>query len=354
MVLGRSAGGIGTHVQQLTAELERIGHEVVVVTDAATADRFGWTRARRWWPGDPLAAIRWRPRMGRLLAGADVVHAHGLQAGALVAVALAARRRRPRSVVSLHNRPPDRPLPQVTSGLLRRMARSADLVTGASTDLVDQARSWGARRAELAPVPAPQVPRLLAQPVPTPAERASLAAELLGDPDPLPLLVTISRIAPQKALGTLVEAGGQLSTAVVWAVLGDGDVALRRDLEVRARGTGVRFLGATQDVAVWLRAATLFVLPSAWEARPLVVQEAMAAGTPVLATDVGGLSELVGDAGVLVPAGDPRALAEAVQRLLDDEQGLADLSRRGRITAKTWPDGNASARRWVSWYSASA
>src|SRR5680860_1797340 len=55
----------------------------------------------------------------------------------------------------------------------------------------------------------------------------------------------------------------------------------------------VHFVGARSDAGQWLRAAEVFVLPSEWEARALVVQEAMAAGTPVVATDVGGLHDLV-------------------------------------------------------------
>src|SRR5690606_12665562 len=81
-----------------------------------------------------------------------------------------------------------------------------------------------------------------------------------------------------------------------------------------------------------------FVLPSVWEARSLVAQEALRAGVPLVATAVGGVPELVGDAALLVPFGDARLLAHSVERVLD-EPGLAEsLVRAGHEQARTWPD----------------
>ena len=377
MVVGRSTGGIGTHVGQLTVELRRLGHDVVIVTDPLTAQRFGWDEALCWWPAG-RDGVRWLPRVRRLLTGADVVHAHGLRAGTLVACLLACslvgRRSRPRSVLSLHNalpgslpgflpgflpgsRPGSRPgvRARLATGVEGRVVRSADLVTGASSDLVQVAEALGARAVELAPVPSPRVPGLLDQLLPSAADRAELAATILPTADrSLPLILTISRIAPQKSLDVLVAAAAALRTKVVWAVVGDGDRALLGRLEDAALGTGVVFVGPSQDVASWLRAATIFVLPSVWEARALVVQEAMAAGTPVVATDVGGLRDLVGAAGVLVPVSRADALARAVEDLVGDPERRAELSRRGREQARTWPDGEATALRWVSWYAPDA
>ncbi len=351
MVVGRSTGGIGVHVGQLTEELRHLGHEVAIVTDPVTADRFGWSDALRWWPVG-AGGLRWLPRTRRLFAGADVVHAHGLQAGALVSASLAVVRRRPRFVVSLHNAVlADGARARVAVAVERLVVGAADLVTGASSDLVAGATGLGARAAELAPVPSPRVARLLRQDVPSPQERSGLVSTLLpGQLPPFPLVLTISRIAPQKSLHVLVSAAGRLSTPVVWAVVGAGDPDLLAELERAAAGTGVRFIGARSDVDSWLRAATVLVLPSAWEARALVVQEAMAAGTPVVATDVGGLPDLLQDAGWLVPAGSAAALACAVDELLADADRRAELSRRGRSEARSWADGEATARRWVSWY----
>jgi glycosyltransferase involved in cell wall biosynthesis len=103
-------------------------------------------------------------------------------------------------------------------------------------------------------------------------------------------------------------------------------------------------------VAQLLRAADVFVLPSAWEARALVVQEAMAAGTPVVASDVGGLRDLVDGSGCLVAAGDADGLARVVDTLLADPGRRAQASRAGREAAAALPDGPSAAREWVRWY----
>jgi glycosyltransferase involved in cell wall biosynthesis len=82
----------------------------------------------------------------------------------------------------------------------------------------------------------------------------------------------------------------------------------------------VRLLGHRDDVTDMLVAADNYLLTSTWEARALVVQEAMRSGVAVVATAVGGVPELVDEAAVLVPAGDAEAVAGAVVDLLDDEE----------------------------------
>jgi glycosyltransferase involved in cell wall biosynthesis len=117
-------------------------------------------------------------------------------------------------------------------------------------------------------------------------------------------------------------------------------------------GAPVHFVGEVADPTDWLLAAEVFVLVSQWEARALVVQEAMAAGVPVVATDTGGLHDLVEDAGVLVPVGDASAVAAAVERVVGSRTLHDSLSHRGRQVATSWDDSNATARRWHEWYSA--
>ncbi len=116
-------------------------------------------------------------------------------------------------------------------------------------------------------------------------------------------------------------------------------------------GADVHYVGPQDDPARWLAAADVFVLPSRWEARALVVQEAMAAGVPVVATDTGGLPDLVDGVGVLVPVGDAGAAATAVERFLADPAGRHTASVKGRERATSWDDGTATARRWHEWYS---
>jgi glycosyltransferase involved in cell wall biosynthesis len=105
-------------------------------------------------------------------------------------------------------------------------------------------------------------------------------------------------------------------------IVGHGE--LRHDLERHIDALGlweqVHVLGVRSDVPRLLNAADVFVLSSDWEGSPLSVMEAMAAGTPVVSTAVGGVPELIeeGESGLLVPPGDARALDGAMQYLLDN------------------------------------
>ncbi|WP_330473027.1 glycosyltransferase family 4 protein [Terrabacter sp. C0L_2] len=372
MVLGHATGGVGAHVDTLVTGLRRLGHDVQVVTADSTARAFGWADAHRLWPVHagaraPRGLVDWH-RVMRLAGTVDVVHAHGHQAAVVAAVAVARARPRPRLVVSLHNDLPPTPSSPAARGqaavsrrLLGWCLRRADLVTGASSDLVDLAVSLGARRAELALVPSAAVPRLLRADRLAPDERESLLAGA-GLPTDRPLVLTVSRIAPQKDLPTLVRAARLSRVPATWAVVGDGDERLRAHLEHEADGIRplegggpvVRFVGARSDVQNWLRAADVFVLTSRWEARALVVQEAMAAGLPVVVTRSGGLPGLVGDAGSLVAVGDPSAVASEVDRLLGDPDARARTGAAARAVAARWPTVDDETRRWVDRYATDA
>ncbi len=358
LLIGRSTGGIGTHAVDLAAGLRALGEHVELVTDPLTAARFGIPDARTWWPGRAAGLVgsaRNLLRLRHLVRGADVVHAHGHQAG-LVAVVAAVGTGTP-VVVSQHNAVlgAGGVRGAVSAVVQRVVARRAAMVTGASSDLVDVARDHGARDARLAPVPSPRVPALLAATPLADDERRVAATRLLagvGVAPTGPLVVTISRIAPQKALDVLVDAAARLTVPATWVVLGDGDpdllVRLRR--RVDEDGLPVSFVGAVPDPSPWLSAADAFVLTSQWEARALVVQEAMAAGTPVVATDTGGLHDLVEGVGTLVPVGDSKALARALARYLGEPAARHTASSAGRERATSWDDGDATARRWVDWY----
>lgn len=112
-----------------------------------------------------------------------------------------------------------------------------------------------------------------------------------------------------------------------------------------------RWLGLRRDMPALLDAADGFVLSSAWEGMPLAVGEAMAMEKPVAATDVGGVCELVGDAGVVAPAGDSEALAEAMLDLMRrsaEERQKLGRAARARIAALFSMD--ARADEWEALY----
>ena len=278
-----------------------------------------------------------------------MVHAHGLRAGALAAIALAGRRRRapggrrPRLVVTVHNAPPaGRGARVAVYRLLERVvARGADLVLCVSSDLEERMRVAGARRTGRAIVPAPAAPRAVSAP---PAASGVGDAAATGRP----VVLAIGRLAAQKDLGTLIEAAARwrdLDPPPLLAIAGDGPLAGELRAQAAAHGVDAAFLGHRDDVPDLLAAATVFALPSRWEGQPLVLQEALQAGAAIVATRVGGIPDLVGDAAVLVSPGDPAALG--CRRRRDPDRPLArGPAPRRRLSAGRRPaDGGRRRHR---------
>lgn len=357
LVVGPVAGGIGVHVSSLATGLPRLGWDVTVLTTPASAARFDFgPDVRPIWPdhvaASPGRVLGLRSAARQDVVDADVVHAHGHQAGvlALGLTGWTGAARRP-VVVSWHNA-------SLGSGVDRRvrdlseqwLARRADLVTGASSDLVDRARTLGARAVQLAPVAAPDAGSWVGD---RRAERAVVADELGLDPD-LPWVLTVSRIALQKNLQVVVDASARLADVVPhqWLVVGDGDEELAARLWTRIADTGapLQLVGARADVPRLMAVSDLFALASAWEARALVVQEAFAAGLAVVATDVGGLTDLVEGVGALVPVGDAAALARSVGDLLVDAERRAQVAAAGLERFALLPDEDDVLQMWAQIY----
>ena len=322
LVLSASTGGIGRHVASVAPRLVQRGHQVRLYCPAATDIAQGFSD--RGLDVRPLAGL---PR----LAGADVLHAHGFKAGGF-ALPVGRWSRTP-LVVTWHNAVlgsgPDRTAARL---LQRVVARGATLTLGASSDLVAQARALGARRAELAPVAAPA----LAAPVRSrAAERRALGADP-GDT----VVLTVTRLAPQKNLGLLLDIAAAVRERddLRFVVVGDGPLRAELEHRVATEGLRVAFHGSVDQVADLLAAADLALLTSTWEARALVAQEALLAGLPLICPRVGGLPELVGDAAVLIWPGDVPGAVRALLALADDPERRAALAAAGQRQAATWPD----------------
>ncbi len=328
IVLATSAGGVGGHVRSVVSGLCERGAHVVVLGPASTEELFGFAAAgARFVPVEiadrphPAADARAVLRIRRLTRDADVVHAHGLRAGGLAALALARavpaslRAGVPPLVVTLHN--------AVLAGgaigaayatLERVVARGAAEILAVSPDLEERMRSLGARSVGRALVPsAPH--RRSADAAAHAKVRADLGA--VGRP----LVVVVARLAEQKGLPVLLDASAawaRRTPAPLVAIAGDGPLEPLLRARIEAENLPVRLLGRRSDVPELLAAADVAVVSSVWEGQPLVVQEVLRAGRPLVATRVGGIPGMVGDAALLVPAGDAAALGEAVVKVLDD------------------------------------
>ncbi|MFI6532313.1 glycosyltransferase [Nonomuraea sp. NPDC050547] len=326
-VLGTTSGGTGRHVLMLAEGLLRRGHQVVVAGPAAVGEAFGFGAAgARFTP----VAVSDRPHPARDLAAvaairritreADVVHAHGLRAGAL-AVLAGFGRARPAPVVTLHNALTAGGFVGAVHGVLERIvARGAGRVLVVSPDLGERMAALGARDVRPAVVPAP-VPR-------PPSRAAARVREELGAGE-RPVVLTVARLAQQKGLEFLLDvaAGPWGGREPVFAIAGEGP--LKRELQERIEREKlpVRLLGDRDDVPDLLAAADLVFWPSRWEGQPLSLSEALMAGRPVVATEVGGIPDLLGGAGTLVPYGEVGAARAAVRAVLE-EPGEAERHAR--------------------------
>jgi len=348
-----AAGGMRTHLQTLLRGLARHGVEA-------------WLAG----PGDePLAPARTVPlpvtdgvrplddaRCVWLLASAvrrvapAVVHAHGLKAALLAA---AGRPAWPAAglVVTVHGAATLGASPDGRPGRLARSVErwalaSADRVIAVSTAVSEQLQdSFGVPPGRIAVIPNG------IEPAPADSALASSwrsgARRELGLAPQTPLVGFVGRLAPHKGVPVFLEAASLVAMArprTAFLVAGDGplrpavlEAAGRPELRGR-----LQWLGFRVDVPRLMAALDLVAVPSLQEGFSLVALEAMAAGRPVVASRVGGLTEVLGEddaagpAGLLVKPGDPVALADALVRLLQHPGLAAALGERGRERAPSF------------------
>ena len=154
-----------------------------------------------------------------------------------------------------------------------------------------------------------------------------------------PMIVSVGRLKAPKDFGTLIHALSRVTQNYRAVIVGDGPE--RESIEGMIESAGLRdrveVLGERNDVREVLSQADLFVLSSRSEAMPMSILEAMAAGLPVVASNVGGVAEVVIEdlTGLLVPAGNVAALATAIERLLEDRELRIEFGARGLERART-------------------
>jgi len=327
-------GGPATHAPELAGLLAAHGHDVVVLTTASAAPEpreypVEWVR-RSLPPGIRHLAVA--ARVAQLSRRADVVYATSMagrsafaaRAPLVIKVAgdPAYERSRRHGLYGGTLAEFQGARAGVRAEALRRwrthtMRRAAHVVCP-SDFLRSIVVGWGIphERVSVLPNARPAIPPL------PPRDELRRSFGMTGA-----TLVFVGRLTAAKALEVAFGAVEQLE-GVSLLVVGDGE--LRSDLERRA-GPSVRFLGAQprERILELFAAADAALLSSAWENFPHALVEALAVGTPAIATRVGGVPEIVhdGENGLLVPPGDPAALAAAIGRYLGDEALREQLRR---------------------------
>lgn len=279
-----------------------------------------------------FAAAAWRHS-----EDTDLLHANWALPAGLVAL-LVSRLRKIPYVVTLRGSDLQRlgsnPL---LRPILRKVLTRAAAVTAVGTHLADRARCLG-------------VPDDLIEVIPSGTAPRPEVGDFRPAPElPRPRALFVGSLIPQKGLNALLESivllEGRGHPVHAW-IVGDGPEHTR--LQERATELGIAgrlaFTGARspEEIPHWMMAADFLVLPSLSEGRPNAIYEALACGVPVVASELPGTAEVIrdGENGLLVPPGDPEALARAMERLITDEPLRSRLS----TNASQW-----FSERAISW-----
>jgi glycosyltransferase involved in cell wall biosynthesis len=216
----------------------------------------------------------------------------------------------------------------MAAGLERMVAGRSAAVLGVSGDIVDHMRGMGAQRVERALVPA----AVRTEP---PLDRATL-----GLAPEEQLVLTLARLAPQKGLDLLIETAALLADRVPtarWMVAGDGPRRAELERIIDDEALPVRLLGQRSDVPALLATADVVVSTAEWEGQPLWLQEALHAGAPIVATDVGGTREVTGAAARLVGDDDPDLMCAQIAAVLREPRVAAGLRSAALARAAELP-----------------
>lgn len=351
-------GGAETHVQALAEGFAKRGHEVVVHTSDLFTE-YPFARLERDAPAGAVRVVRHRarrlagswtvmPTMARALREerVDLVHAHSYGYHQTIAAARAARRKGIPFVLTPHYHPPwsmeggagRRVLRAAFDPTLGRfVVRAADRIVGVSSgEIAEMARTFALDADKVRLIPNGFHAERFAD---VEGLRQGLRLRL-GLPLEAPLVVYAGRLASNKGLPALVEAFATLPSEAHLVLAGQDQgwaQRLREQADRLGCGKRLHVLGHLDEARYveTLAAATVFALPSEWEAFGIVLAEAMACGVPCVATRVGGAPDVVQDGvtGRLVPYGDARALADALAALLADPEARRRMGAAGRARA---------------------
>ena len=346
-------GGVAACVHQLAAAAVAAGYRTTVASPAQPDESFAQTTTglgahhvtflnhKR---GPRLRDLGNVLRLRRLMRDRDVVHLHSSKAGAvgrLSAVLLG--RKRPGVVFTPHawswlvgGRAAG-----VYRAIERILAPACDVIVCVSDSEATEGRETLGRAADRITVIENGVDLHRFTPTGPRAVRDETA----------PLIVCVGRLSRQKGQDVALHAVAALQNRDARIrFVGSGEAAsdlaaLAKELQIEDR---VEWEGAVDDTAAQYRVADIVVAPSRWEGLSLVMLEAMASGAALVASAVQG-TEAVGDAGLLVPAEDHKALAEALDSLLGDDSRRRALGKKARQRARNYDAKVSSASNLEVW-----
>ena len=324
-------GGAERIVVSLARGAAAAGHEVAVASapgellaEIGEAPHFDMPIVGRRARAVPAAVLdlrrplrRWRP---------DIVHCHNPGMGVVTSI-VTLRGRRPPALVSVHGVPDE---DWAKTARLLRLARLPAVACGPGVQAaLDEhglrvaATIWNG-----------------VSPAPRPADRAQLEREW-NLPVDYALLLAVGRLVPAKNHQLALRALVDIPNATL-AIVGDGPLAAELMQQAQAAGVGDRVVlaGLRNDARALMGAADVVVVSSRSEGLPMVVLEALAAGTPVVATAVRGIRELLthDQDSLLAEPGDVDGLAAAVVRVLSDRELAARITAAGRALAAAHSD----------------
>ena len=338
-----NVGGPARHLLALTAALRELGHETLIAfgtpepgegeiaPEGEPSMRIATLRR----PLDPASDQRAITELTRLITRyrPDVVHTHMAKAGALGRSA-AHRVKGPKVVHTFHGHVLEGYFASPSNSAFvvaeRRLAKRTDALVAVSSSTRDDLLALGIGRPEqwrVLPLALDLEPIRRSRIDPAEARRS------LGLPTGVPLVGIVGRLVPIKNHVLFLDAARRVLErvpAATFVIAGDGELRPMLEAEAESLGDRVRFLGWVKELPALYAALDVVALTSLSEGTPVALIEAAAAGRPVVATDVGGVSEVVEAGGYLAPSGDGGALADAIESLLADPTLRARMGAAGR------------------------
>ena len=325
----RERGGTWRHIEDAGAELGRRGHDVTVALLPAARELHGAAAS---------AGLAWRPLRAMLRARADVWHLHLHDTFDPAALALLALRRPFGAAV-------------VTEHLPRTPGADPWLVPGARWRRIGTPARTAFKRAQLALTATTVVPShgsarfmrrrygLTTDEVRVAHNGVARIPATVAPPAGQGLaVVTLGALVEQKGLDVLLTAAGRSRHPWPITIVGEGPLRarLQQTASALAQPDRVRFAGWCDDPSPYLRASDVLCMPSRYESFGYAAAEAGAWGRPTVGSMIDGLDEIVvdGRTGILVAAGDPDALAAALDGLWEDRDALAALGRAARARVR--------------------